>query len=127
MGGGLLLPRSRSIAISVRQIRYEFAYGATLCGAHFCIPSGSQGGTTDTKICETAAFPPGMTSGVRGFRTARPYQPGTLEVSIDGLLWLAGRDFAETDPAAGTYTTFASLENAATIRTCYYPQVIGSN
>jgi len=51
------------------------------------------------------------------FSIVPPYVPGSLEVWVNGLLKVKGTDYAETDPAAGTFTFTVAPAGGAVI-TC---------
>ena len=87
----------------------------------FCIPASFQGGTVDTKICERISLVHNYTTGSHRFVTHEPYNPGSLEISVDGLHWQPGRDFFEEDPANAAFVTFADLTNTLELLVCYHP------
>jgi hypothetical protein len=131
-GGPFMLPNDADLTIGVSSVSYWGLWSASgACGTMFCVPNstGGTGSTNEQKTCEGVpinliALQELYQYGEKwAVKLENAYQPGSVEVTVDGAVAKPALDFVETSPMDGTITFLNSFLNAKVITVCYYPEV----
>jgi hypothetical protein len=127
-GGPFMIPNTGSIQAWTSDVELSATWDlSNLPGtSHFCVPNASGGSTTEQRFCE--AVPIDLISlhelYINGqqwsVQLQNAYQPGTVNVTVDGTEAKSALDFIESSPAGGVITFLNSFLNAKEITVCYF-------
>jgi len=129
-GGPFMLGNTGSIQAWTSDIELSATWSLSDLSStgHFCVPNSSGGSTTEQRFCE--AVPIDLISlhelYINGqqwsVQLQNAYQPGTVNVTVDGTEAKPALDFIESSPTDGVVTFLNSFLNAREITVCYFPE-----
>jgi hypothetical protein len=131
-GGPFMLPNVGSFNVSVSEVVYWGVWDTIPCGTHFCMAAAENGGVEDQRTCEgvpidSIKLHELYTDGqVWSVVLQKPFVPGTVTVTVDGMPAKPALDFIESSPSTGVIMFLNSFLNAKEMTVCYIPDEGGN-